>query len=618
MPSSIKLVPTAVDSWPLSAAEEDKIEEAGLAAQQRRRRLGALNSRTELYKTTINRQETIDNDNHDLAGEKELEVQADTRNGRYKPQPAANTSLPAAPITTTASSDHHDTGNKRKENKKKNKQSKNNNKNTDKKPVAEEDDTDDTYADDQSDSCLPFRRRGNRHGPRKEDKGDKGDKGGRIGFFQKLKMGLFSRKKKSPEPANPYANPITPYQQVRNQLAQGPDSGEPGPLNTRMGSFSTSNPPPPYNQSPSVASTSSRFGDNKYGNQNGYGSNPYDANASAYSANQRGPGGYGGLDEDAGQNALFGDASGRYVPPQKGTPGSSAIGSAISSPNQFDRDPSKSALLGNAQDRYSPYPQAQSPAGAADDEFDGYGAARPLTEEEQDMVAAQAINKEANEVRGESVATLQRSIAIADGAINTAIGTYARIGEQGDRLHRTERNLDEAAIKSRIAEDGVKELKTAGNMIRAPKNPFTTRKRQMMEEKAILERHRNDRETREETRKHAFQSTMEIEKDFKEFPINKNRLLGNAGKRDFDFPSDSDEEFDDDDDEDEREKKIREKEISKGLVTLHNQLGTLNMAAHGMQSRIADQNVLLDRLEEKSDAVDDHVRMNRARLDRFR
>ncbi|KUI66248.1 hypothetical protein VM1G_02051 [Cytospora mali] len=169
MPSSIKSVPTAVDSWPLSAAEEDKIEEAGLAAQQRRRRRGALDSRTEPNKRTIDRQETTDSDNYDLTGEKELEVQADTYDGRRRPQLTVNAALPAAPTTTTASSD------KRKENK--NKDSKSNN--------TKGDDTDNTYAADQSDSCLPFRRRGVRHGPRK---GDKGDKGGRIGFFQKVRL----------------------------------------------------------------------------------------------------------------------------------------------------------------------------------------------------------------------------------------------------------------------------------------------------------------------------------------------------------------------------------------------------------------------------------------------
>lgn len=187
-------------------------------------------------------------------------------------------------------------------------------------------------------------------------------------------MGFFSRKKKSTEEANPYAAPITPYQQARAQLAQGPPPGSPAFATQRMGSF-PNNPPPPY-QSPDAVSPGGRFGDDKYGNQNGYGSSPYESNnASAYSVNNRGPGGYGGLDEDAGKNNLFGGAPNRYVPPQQGN--MNGTGSSQPSPSG-QNDPSKSALMGDAQNRYSPYPQPKSP-GAADDEYDGYGAPRELT-----------------------------------------------------------------------------------------------------------------------------------------------------------------------------------------------------------------------------------------------
>lgn len=189
-------------------------------------------------------------------------------------------------------------------------------------------------------------------------------------------MGLFSKKKnKSPEQANPYATPITPYQQARARLAQGPGPGpvDSGFSNLHVGSFPPSNPPPPYNQSPSAASSSSRFGDEKYGNQEGYGSTPYDNNAAAYRANGRGPGGYGGLEEDVRKNDLFGNAPGRYVaPPQANANGSS---SSQPLPSGLEKDPAKAALLENAQDRYN---QPRQPR-AANDEFDGYGAPRELT-----------------------------------------------------------------------------------------------------------------------------------------------------------------------------------------------------------------------------------------------
>lgn len=204
-------------------------------------------------------------------------------------------------------------------------------------------------------------------------------------------MGIFSKKKKEPVEENPYATPITPYQQARNDLHQQKIGGAGGPgglpSNPRANSFasSTATAPPPY-QSPSTAGNNGRFGDEKFGNQNGYGGNRYDNdNASAFSANQRRPGGYGGFGDDAGSNELFGGASKRYVPPQQG--GSPSVqsppnGSAPfqSSRNRYDNDPSKGALLGNAQDRYNPLPPTSRQEGpAADDEYGGYGAPREMT-----------------------------------------------------------------------------------------------------------------------------------------------------------------------------------------------------------------------------------------------
>lgn len=191
-------------------------------------------------------------------------------------------------------------------------------------------------------------------------------------------MGLFNRKKK--DDANPYAdgapvpfaNPMTPYQQVRNNVAQGQPVGLPG-KNPRMNSIASnaSSTPPPSYKSPSMTSNSGGFGDDKYGNQSGYGSNRYD-NAPRAAASS----GYGGFDADAGKSDLFGNAGGRYVPPQ---PNATAASSAPApGASRYGNDPNKSALLGNAQDRYTPYGKPPQ-AGAEDDEFGGYGAPRELT-----------------------------------------------------------------------------------------------------------------------------------------------------------------------------------------------------------------------------------------------
>lgn len=172
-------------------------------------------------------------------------------------------------------------------------------------------------------------------------------------------MGLFSKKKK--EEKNPYAegqapfaNPLTPYQQARNNMAQGAPVGLP-----------TGNRAAP----PAPSMSSSGYGDDKYGSQSGYGSDRYGSNNSpAPSA------GYGGFDDGSGKSDLFGGAGARYVPPQpdqgNGAPRAQAPGG--------NRNP---ALFGKAPERYDPYGAARAQQGGADDEYGGYGAARELTGE---------------------------------------------------------------------------------------------------------------------------------------------------------------------------------------------------------------------------------------------
>lgn len=134
-------------------------------------------------------------------------------------------------------------------------------------------------------------------------------------------------------------------------------------------------------------------------------------------------------------------------------------------------------------------------------------------------------------------------------------------------------------------------------------NPFTTSKRQAAADAAVIERHRMERGTREATRKDAFLSNQEMEQTFKDLPINKNKpkILGQrteAEKSKFGFEMDSDEEDD-------------EEAINEGLDQLGDRVGTLRMVANGMNSRVADQNKLLDRLAEKVSPLDlrfDHFR----------
>ncbi|KAL2275945.1 hypothetical protein FJTKL_01489 [Diaporthe vaccinii] len=433
-------------------------------------------------------------------------------------------------------------------------------------------------------------------------------------------MGLFSKKKKEPVEENPYANPITPYQQARNDVHQqrvgGPGGpGAPGglPSNPRMNSFASSTAPPPY-QSPSVASDNSRFGDEKYGNQNGYGKNRYDNdNASAFSANQSRSGGYGGFGDDAGTNELFGGASSRYVPPQQG--GSPSVqsppngsSSFQSPPSRYDNDPSKGTLLGNAQDRYNPLPPTARQEGAAeDDEYGGYGAPRELTEEEKDEQAVQGIKDETKALRRAGADTTGRIKNLTYGIREQAAASAARMGEQGDRLRRADQNLNTAAAQSRLAEENTKELiRVDGSMFSGFR--VTTKNAREKADQAKLEQYRQDKKAAQDNRSQTYQANQRMEDTFSATSKPKPRLLGadrQARKKDFSFENDSeDEELED--------------TIDRDLDDVHDALGDIKTYALGLNREISDQNELLGRMNEKSDAVDDHVRMNREKLNRFR
>lgn len=433
-------------------------------------------------------------------------------------------------------------------------------------------------------------------------------------------MGLFSKKKKEPVEENPYANPITPYQQARNEVHQqslgGPGGpGAPGglPSNPRMNSFASSTAPPPY-QSPSVGSDSNRFGDEKYGSQNGYGKNRYDNdNASAFSANQSRSGGYGGFGDDAGNNELFGGASKRYVPPQQGSNGSPSLqspanGSAPfqSRSNRFDDDPSKGSLLGNAQDRYNPLPPtSREEAPAEDDDYGGYGAPRELTEEEKEEQAVQGIKDETKATRRAGVEVSSRIRDHADNIRNMASSTAARTVAQGDRLRRTNQNMNTAAAHSRVAQGNIKELKRIDGSMFSVWTPNSKGKKQRVEDE-VMAQHQSERQAAEDARHQLYKANANMEQTFNGVHKPKQKLLGSKSesRKDFSFENDSEDEQMEDD-------------IDDNLAYAMDAIGDIKQLAIGTNQELTDQNELLNEVNKKTDLVDDQVRLNRERLKHF-
>ncbi|KAL6858639.1 hypothetical protein J3F83DRAFT_750463 [Trichoderma novae-zelandiae] len=393
-----------------------------------------------------------------------------------------------------------------------------------------------------------------------------------------------SRKKHSPAPSdNPYANqgasdPYAEQTKYANMGAHQPGQGAPsnGARPAPGSGYSSyqggQNAGPPQ-------TASSGYGNDRYGSGGGYGSNRYDSGPSQNApAGARGPGGYGGFGRDApdtNRDALFGGAQQRL--------------------EQKQQDP--------------PAPGGTStPSGASGGAYGGYGEQRELTEEEQEEADYQSILVEKRQLQQESVSSVQRSVQMARQANEVGRATLARLGAQGERLHNTEKNLDLAANQNKIAQDRAAELKTLNGSMFAVHvgNPFTSKQRQARADEEILSRHRAEREQRETTRRDGYAATQRMEQNMRQLNPGMGRQQGR--KKDYGKFNLDDEEGADE----------MEDQIDEGLTELEGQVKMMNMVGRAIGQEVDVQNKQIDRIMNKSDAVDDATRMNRERLARIR
>jgi hypothetical protein len=151
-----------------------------------------------------------------------------------------------------------------------------------------------------------------------------------------------------------------------------------------------------------------------------------------------------------------------------------------------------------------------------------------------------------------SANSAENSERVASQAVETALGTYARLGAQHERLNYTEGLLDKASISTREADGQTKKLKSLNRSMFAVhvSNPFTSSKRTAEMEQKILENHRADRDLRESTRKAGWQANQHMEDGFREIEANRStdkwQRASTAEKSKYQFEDDSE----DDDAED--------------------------------------------------------------------
>lgn len=358
-----------------------------------------------------------------------------------------------------------------------------------------------------------------------------------------------------------YAN-MTPYQQSRSGLPAGPRGGA-GPQGSARASAQGSYP-------------SLGHGSERYGSDEGYNSNRYKNQPSG----NRGPSGYGGFGR-SGDN------------PQ---------------------DDSRDALFSGAQERVAQRQQTTAfsygDTGSTAGTYGGYGDQRELTEEEQEEADYQAILAEKRQIQQESASSVSRSVQMARQAAEVGQATLARLGAQGERLHNTEKNLDLAANQNKVAQDRAAELKTLNRSMFAVhvSNPFTSKQRQQRADDEVMNRHRAERDQREATRREGYQASQRMESTFTELDAARNKARPQARKKDYGKFNLDDEEGADE----------LEDQIDEGLDELQSQVSMMNMVGRAINKEVDSQNKQIDRIMNKSDAVDDATRMNRERLARIK
>jgi protein transport protein SEC9 len=171
----------------------------------------------------------------------------------------------------------------------------------------------------------------------------------------------------------------------------------------------------------------------------------------------------------------------------------------------METDTGRQALFGDARERAEQRQQAGAPsyeynAGQDGSEARSYGAYgdRQLTAEEEEEEDITATKQEIKFMKQQDVASTRNALQMAAAAEESGRSTLARLGDQGERIHNTEKNLDLAANHNLSAEDKYKELKRLNRSMFAPNvaNPFTGKERRARRDEEIYGRHRKEREQR--------------------------------------------------------------------------------------------------------------------------
>ncbi|TGZ84307.1 hypothetical protein EX30DRAFT_338840 [Ascodesmis nigricans] len=246
----------------------------------------------------------------------------------------------------------------------------------------------------------------------------------------------------------------------------------------------------------------------------------------------------------------------------------------------------------------------------------GYGAGggyadsgdRQLTAEEEEEEDVEAVKQQIRFTKQESVSSTRNALRVAAQAEETGRSTLARLGQQGERLYNTEKNLDLAYSHNRAAEEKARELKTLNGSMFAihMKNPMKSNARQQAEEQKILDTHQFDRDERERARQFGYESQQHVNQALSGrvgYQPSVDRRKGSSMAEREKYQFEADEEDDD-----------MEREIDDNLTQLGHVTSRLHALAVATGQEADRQNAKIAQLGKKSDRVDDGIVLTHNRI----
>ncbi|WFC94824.1 Protein transport protein S9 plasma membrane t-SNARE [Malassezia brasiliensis] len=238
---------------------------------------------------------------------------------------------------------------------------------------------------------------------------------------------------------------------------------------------------------------------------------------------------------------------------------------------------------------------------------------QPLDPEEEEI---QDLKFQIRATKQESLSSTRNALRLARETEETATNTMLKLGEQSDTIGDTERHLDIAKAHASRAEDNAREIKQLNKSILRPKIIRNKRaKRQAQEEKA-LQRHVEERTERELTREEVLSSQRRVDdavNDNGPFSRLRNKFQGTqaelvdpkAQRARYQFEAtQSDDELED--------------ELDANLDDISALSARMNLLSKAMGQEVNAQNKRLERVSDKTSALDTRIYAGTQRLANLR